>query len=413
MKPFFGLLSVLFFSAWLFFQCDNTPMDSQWQPPQPSRTLTQTEMQLGQASNAFGIQLFQLLTMEKLSEGENIFVSPLSISLALSLALNGANGSTFEAIRSTLKLEDMTLQEINTSYSSLIDLLMRVDPTVMLQIANGLFFHQEFRVKEPFIRTLKKYYAAEVQAMNFGSPLAVQIINNWINTRTNGLIPVAINRIRSDEVLFLINAIYFKGNWTHAFDPERTADSPFFLMDGRDVMVPTMYRKAVLGYLNTPLGRVIDLPYGNKRFSMTIFLPHATVSLRDVLPQLSLEKWYTFFERLDSVQMELFLPKFTSKYSINLNTLLTAMGMEAAFNPNKADFSGISNQKVVLTRVNHTSFIQVDEKGTEAAGVTAIGIGIVSQPPVVRVNRPFVFLIRETTSNTILFMGVVLNPARS
>jgi len=109
----------------------------------------------------------------------------------------------------------------------------------------------------------------------------------------------------------------------------------------------------------------------------------------------------------------LFLPKFTSKYSINLNTLLTAMGMEVAFNPNKADFSGISNQKVVLTRVKHASFIQVDEKGTEAAGVTAIGIGIVSQPPVVRVNRPFVFLIRETTSNTILFMGVVLNPARS
>lgn len=255
-----------------------------------------------------------------------------------------------------------------------------------------------------------------MEGLDFGSPSAPQTINDWVNQNTQGLIPEIVPpAIPSDAVMYLINAIYFKGDWTQQFDKASTKPRPFRLADGTSVDVPTMAYADKGNVLRawTPTALVVDLPYGGGAFSMTIVLPHEGTTVEDVVGGLTLEQWHDWIAGLDSSRAELFLPKFKLENKFLLNDGLKALGMEVAFQPYGADFRRMRQQNdLYISRVLHNTYVDVNEEGTEAAAVTAVEMGLTCacEPPPIRIDRPFLFALRENLSGTILFMGVIRHP---
>jgi serine protease inhibitor len=378
------------------------------------RALTAQEQQIIQADNRFAIKLLKETYRGSRDTLPNLFVSPLSVAMALGMTYNGAATTTEAAMRSTLELDSMTVDEVNQANQSLIALLRGLDPRVQFEIANSIWYRLGFAVEQSFLDANRTYYDARVDGLDFNAPTAVSTINAWVNDQTHGKIKDIIQDIPPEVVMYLINAIYFKGDWTQQFDKNLTAPLPFHLQDGSTVSVPTMTygAKAAIRTTATPTARVIDLPYGGAAFSMTIVLPDENVTVDSVLSTMTLNDWNTWMAALDSANAELYLPKFKLENSLSLVNPLTRLGMGVAFS-DFADFSKINGTGgLTITDVLHKTYVDVNEEGTEAAAVTAVGIGLTCacEPPPVRVDRPFVFALRENLSGTILFMGVIRQP---
>ncbi|RMG67960.1 MAG: serpin family protein [Calditrichaeota bacterium] len=273
-----------------------------------------------------------------------------------------------------------------------------------------------FALNPAFAETLQKYYFARVIGLDFQRSEAVEAINGWVQDATRGKIPRLLDEIDPRERLFLINALYFQGFWQIPFDPEKTSTENFYRADGSTVSCQMMHRQGEfsVAFLDSLLA--VDLPYGNGAFSMTIVLPAEGVSLQSVVAQLNEDRLKAWLAALASREIVLGLPRFRFRNQLHLNDPLSHMGMAIAFDPMRADFSPMqqpgpaAGEKLVVTRVLQNTFVQVDEKGTEAAAVTGIGIGVTSVPPQVTANRPFLFLIREHFAGTILFIGKVEEP---
>jgi len=296
-------------------------------------------------------------------------------------------------------------------------LLRGLDPRVQFQIANSIWYRLGFTVEQPFLDANRTYYDARVAALDFTSPTAVPTINAWVNEQTQGKIEDIIAAIPGDVVMYLINAIYFKGDWMQQFDKKLTAPLPFHLQDGSTVNVPTMTygTEATIRETWTPTARIIELPYGGGAFSMTIVLPREGLTVDSVLSVLTLDDWNSWIAALDTTSAELYLPKFKLENSLSLVNPLTSLGMGVAFS-DAADFSKINRAGgLTITDVLHKTYVDVNEQGTEAAAVTAVVVGVVCvcKPPPVRIDRPFVFALRENLSGTILFMGVIRHPPAS
>ena len=378
------------------------------------RPLTSAEQQISEADNRFGLKLFRALSEDE--RDANLFISPLSISMALGMTLNGADGETYEAMQKTLELAGLSEEEINTSYQSLIELLTNLDRKVVFEIANSIWYRQGFAVEPPFIDASQTYFDAAIREMDFNSPAAVQAINGWVEEQTHGKIDEIIDEIGGEIVMFLINAIYFKGTWTYEFDESDTRDEPFTQHDGTDVQVPMMRQEADLPYFETEAFQAIDLPYGDSLFSMTVLLPREGHDVDDLAAELEPEQWNDWVARFRTQEIDLRLPRFKLEYEKELNDVLKALGMEVAFDPYQANFSRINEPKrtgrtdsLYIGYVKHKTFVEVNEEGTEAAAVTVVAIAVASAPvvPALHVNRPFVFAIRERHSGTILFIGKV------
>lgn len=379
------------------------------EPVMPSvRELTPLEKQLIETSNQFGLELFRQLASEE--EGKNIFISPLSAAMALGMAYNGAAGSTEEAMRQTLRFGRMAADEINQSARSLIQLLTQLDPAVTMEIANSLWYRLGFAVEPEFIRLNRDYYRAEVQGLDFASPAAPSTINAWVCDKTHGKISAIVDRIDPRTMLYLINAIYFKGIWTRKFDPNRTQDDLFTSVDGTQVPCRMMTQEGEFSYFEDEDTQVVDLPYGNGMFSMLVVLPKLGWSADALADAVDVEKWNLWTGRLAKRRGSLQLPKFKLEYEKSLKEALSALGMAEAFT-DTANFARINPQgNLFISEVKHKSFVEVDEKGTEAAAVTAVVVGVTSFDPgffVMRVDRPFLFAIRERHSGSILFIGKV------
>lgn len=380
------------------------------------RALTSGEQRLIDADNRLAIKLLKQLTVDTKDTLPNLFISPLSVAMALGMTYNGAAGTTEEAMRATLELDSMSLAEVNQANRSLIELLRNLDPKVRFQIANSIWYRLGLTFEQPFLDTTRIYFDARVEGLDFGSPSAPQTINDWVNQNTQGLIPEIVpSPIPPDVVMYLINAIYFKGDWTQQFDKASTKPRPFRLADGTSVDVPTMAYadKGNLLRAWTPTALVVDLPYGGGAFSMTIVLPSEGTTVEDVIGGLTLEQWQEWIAGLDSSRAELYLPKFKLKNKFLLNDALKALGMEVAFQPYGADFRRMRQQNdLYISRVLHNTYVDVNEEGTEAAAVTAVEMGLTCacEPPPIRIDRPFLFALREHLSGTILFMGVIRHP---
>ena len=378
-------------------------------------TLTEKQKQLVSSSNAFGFDFFNKVN-ELSGSDENLMVSPLSVSMALGMTRNGAANETLEAMTNTLGFEGQTENEINESYKYIIETFSALDPKVKLQIANSIWYRSDFQVEQPFIDANTQYFNASVTPLDFSSPTAVDIINGWVNEKTNELIPKILDQIPGDAVMYLINAVYFKGQWKYQFEQKNTVSKPFTLQDGSVIQVAAMNQHATFNYYKGTGFEAIDLPYNQGNYTMTVLLPDADKKVSDVVSQLTQANWNTWSRQFTEMDIELQLPKFKYEYDEqNMKPILTAMGMGAAFSPDYADFTRINRDGgLFISRVLHKTFIETNEEGTEAAAVTAVEISETSagpdQPYYFTINRPFVYFIQEKATGTILFIGMVMNP---
>ncbi|MEX2435595.1 MAG: serpin family protein [Balneolaceae bacterium] len=415
---------ILIFTLFLLFSCESNVSDPGLEDStgELQRELTAVEKMLIEADQSFSYDIFQRTVVND-SDNENVFISPLSISMALAMTLNGAQGETFEDIRGALYLNAMDSGEINKAYQSLIKLLVSADPDVTLKIANSIWYDEWLPVKEEFREQLLEYYDAEISGLDFNDPASVDIINEWVNENTEGLIEKIVEDIPEEMVLYLINAIYFKGDWLQQFDPDDTQKADFNLESGEQVDVDMMSQEGRFATYFSNDVQMIELPYGDSLYTMTVMMPgDPDMAIDDFVNEKvtasNLENWRSNLT-VDSRNVTVNLPKFELGYEIEYSDILKSMGMEIAFDDRNADFSGIADLNelnepaqhgLAINEVKHKTFIRVDEEGSEAAAVTSVGVGIVSMPPQMIVNRPFVFIIYERESGANLFMGKMKNP---
>ncbi|KPK65452.1 MAG: hypothetical protein AMS21_04615 [Gemmatimonas sp. SG8_38_2] len=380
------------------------------------RELTASEALLVEADNSFGLKLFREILGG--DNGDNVFIAPLSVSMALGMAYNGADGATKDAIQGALELQGLELSQVNESYRDLIELLRGLDPAVEFRIANSIWYDEALEFRQDFLSVNREYFDAEVTGLDFSDPGSASTINDWVAEETSGRIEEIVDSPMSPElVMFLINAIYFKGDWANPFDEELTREGAFFLADGSEKQVEMMsyaQQDTVLAYSDQDEGvQVLDMKYGGKAYSMTIVLPQQPGDIEALVADLDSEKWERWLAGLQETHARVSMPKFTLEYELELNEALEALGMGVAFDPFAADFTKIYSgpQRVYLSKVKHKTFLDVNEEGTEAAAATSVEIGVTSMPPMIVVDRPFLFAIREKFSGAILFLGVMVDPS--
>ena len=374
--------------------------------------LTPESKAMVSSDNQFGIKLFKRMIIEE--SDKNLMISPLSISQALLMTYNGSAGETKTAFEETLFLSDLTTDEINRAQKELVKALLEVDPAVTISVANSIWHRQGFPVNPEFIKVNQDFYDAEVREAAFDQS-TVDLINRWVAIKTHGKIDQIVEQIDPSLVMFLINAIYFNGNWKYKFDESNTTNYDFNLSNGSKVNVPFMNQEVTARLMLHDDFTILDLPYGRGNFSMLIFLPDADKTIDDVMAVWNTENYNQWLGNFEAMNVEVSIPKFKFGYAKKLNDFLQSMGLSVAFDPDNADLSNISEtMQLYIDFVKHKSFIDVNEKGTEAAAVTVVGIRTTSidpNYPKFIANRPFLFAIREKQTNAILFLGKVANPA--
>ncbi|HEY5511023.1 MAG TPA: serpin family protein [Prolixibacteraceae bacterium] len=373
--------------------------------------LSEKSLKLVQANNSFS---FSLLGKSLDGTLENRMISPLSVSLALSMTLNGASGTTLTAMLKTLGYENLTKDDINSIYLNLTTALLKADPNVVMNIANSIWIRKDFTVLDPFITTNQTYYNAQVSKLDF-NPAAVTTINKWVSDKTSGTIPTILSTIASNEIMFLINAIYFNGKWKYQFETSKTANEQFTCTDKKIVSVPMMKMESSFGYTVQSGYKALKMPYGADKFQMVLLLPDAGTTPDKLAASLNPTSWATLTTALQNkVKVAVWIPKWKFSWEKTMNEVLSSLGMDIAFDPNRADFSQITGvNNLYITKVIHKTYIDVSESGTEAAAVTSVGIGYTSMPvdpPAFYLTRPFLFFITEEDTGAILFAGKVENP---
>ncbi|MEK7400967.1 MAG: serpin family protein, partial [Gemmatimonadota bacterium] len=368
------------------------------------RVLTADEVRVSGAANQFALALFKRLNAAQ--PAENVFVSPLSVSFALGMTMNGANGTTFDEMRSTLGFGADELTAINAGYRGLLSLESGLDASTTFRIANSVWHRQTLPVMPTFVDAMRQTFDADVRASPFDAS-TLTAVNRWVSQKTAGKIPTILEQISPNDVMFLVNAIYFKGSWRDRFDPKRTTDGSFAAVGGAQ-QVPMMHRPDGEGRLRfhwTPAATVGELSYGNGAFVMSIVMPQGDVDA--FVATLDTASWRALLAPMLQADYAVRLPKFKLEYKRELKDDLKALGMQTPFLGGAADFTRMSTagKQLFIAFVQHKTFVDVNEEGTEAAAVTNVGMGIVSAPPCLCVDRPFIFAIRERFSGTILFMG--------
>ncbi len=373
------------------------------------RSLTAAESQLVAGANGFGFALF--LKAREGASGDNLFLSPTSASMALGMTMNGAAGATLDSMRVALRLDQLPLGDLDAGYRTVIDLLRSLDTTTDVRIANSIWAQSGVSWRTGFLDAARGSFDAEVQSLDLQAPSSLDVINNWVKDKTGGKIPTILDQIQSNEVMFLINAIYFKGRWRAGFDPDRTAPATFHAPSG-DQTVSMMHREPdTLRYASLADAEVVDLLYGNGAWSLTIVLPREGGTLDGLVAGLDAAKWDQWIGALRDVKIGLAMPKLRLEYQRELKDDLAALGMRRAFDPDLADFSALVEGPLAgnlyLTRVTQKTFVNINEEGTEAAAATSVGVGETAAPVTVLVDRPFLLAIRERYSGTILFLGQI------
>jgi serpin B len=367
------------------------------------------------ADNRFGARLFGELFREE--PGKNIFISPPSIALALAMAWNGAAGETRSAMATALGLEGVSPAEVNPANAARLAALRDGDAEVTLEVANSIWSRRGIPLAGDFVKTNRDYYGAEAAELDFGTPEAVATINRWVSDRTRGRIPGIISRLAPEDVMVLLNAVYFKGAWTDAFKPEFTRERDFTLAGGTKKPCPMMARSGDFQYRDGDGFQAARLAYGEGGYAMYLLLPAGGVgALVDRLAAGELGDWTG---ELAKRKGEVVLPRFRLEYAKRLNDVLRRLGMDIAFDPARADFRGMLGAEIdmpfFISEVMHKSFVEVNEEGTEAAAATAVTMTMTAMPVEQErfslvCDRPFICLIRDDRSGAILFLGVVNDP---
>lgn len=372
----------------------------------PARELSADEAEIVENANNFTFDL--MAELEETVPGENYFISSFSVSTAISMVMNGASDATQDGFIEAIGLEGMTAQEINESYKSLVDYIYGLDPSVTLKVANSNWYSNQLTLNNDFANTLSNYYDAEVFARDFSRSAILDDINGWVENATNGKIEEVLDAIDPDYVMYLINAIYFKATWTSQFDEDNTKNEPFYLANDQSLEVPTMSGEVkYYSSIYTELGaEIFELPYGNENYGFTIIMPREPSDINGLVSRIDVNVLNTLLADTVSSKNELHLPKFKLAFKTDLKDNLVDMGMPIG------GLDNLFEEEIPLeiSSVVHQSFLEVNEEGSEAAAVTVVGIQPTSAPPIIRIDQPFVFLIRERNSGTILFSGKMMDP---
>lgn len=387
-------------------------------PREPNlRTLQEHEVKTVQAGSRFAMDLFHQLSK---AEASNQFYSPFSIHAALSMAMNGNEGEALREYLEVLRFDGQTLEEANQGAKELTEFLLQVDPKVKMRIANAIWYRQDYKVKIPFKSMAEEFYGARVAGIDVFDPKSVNVINDWIEMQTEGLIKDMLDRIPADAVMYLVNAIYYKADWRTQFDPAKTTKAPFYVAADRQVQVDMMSFKEA-GTIKSYRGedyQYLEIPYSTGQYSMGVLLSdgYDLSAVEKDFTLENLEKW-----RSQSVEHNVVLkmPKFKLKQKIdNLREDLIAMGLRIPFEFDSRNFTLLFDNPTDLLKINrviHDAVIEVDEKGTEAAAATIVEVveltSMPSGPRVITLDRPFVFFIQEKHSGSILFMGKLGDPS--
>lgn len=404
-KRIYHLIGIVVFAVF-FGSCNQTEepqVVGNWKPI----PLTEKSAKVIASSNAFGLDLFTRLV--EAEETKNVVISPLSVSLALAMTYNGAEGETKKAMEKALKMNGLSTDEINQSFLDLMEALLTVDPKVTMEIAQSIWCRQGLPVLESFKQVNRTFYAAEVNELDFARPDAKDIINGWIEDKTHDKIRDMIERVDPSYAMFLVNALYFKGEWCTKFNKDRTFKGTFIQANGSQQQVNMMQKTDSVNFLSNSLFTSVELPYGQGNFNMVILMPNEGKTCADVRGQLTTKNWDSWMKSYNPVkELMIMMPSFKNEIALQLNDALKAMGMNVAFTA-AADFSGMTGSPLLaIDYVQHNTFIEVNEDGTEAAAATVVGMYETTAGPIPQVfivNRPFVFAITERSTGAILFMG--------
>lgn len=399
------LIFILFFGS-----CSKTEDNLPTEPVPIDLSLDQVS--LIESENSFAFDIFNKV-LENSGDGENVIISPLSISFALSMTVNGAGGATRDSILKALRLNGFSPETINSSYKNLSDALLSVDERVLMQIANSVWTENDFAVEQDFIDILTNSYNADSRSFDINDAAAPDQINAWIEDKTNGLIKKMVDRLEDNTVMLLINAIYFKGKWKSQFDESNTVDMPFYKSDGSSIDVPMMKQKTEFKVFDGDGFVLAEFPYGQGNFVMDVILPDDPDGISSLTTGFSETAFRGWITQMGTSEIDLSFPRFKYGFKKQLKDILSDMGMGIAFRDG-ADFSNISGlNDLLINDVTHQAFIETNEEGTEAAAATIVDIGTTSAPitVVLRLDHPFIYLIRETSTNSIIFMGRVTDPS--
>ncbi|KAM4606600.1 leukocyte elastase inhibitor-like isoform 2-T2 [Polymixia lowei] len=378
---------------------------------------------LSEANTSFSLALFKKLIED--NKTGNVFYSPLSISSALAMVLLGARGNTATQMSESLHLHK-GLDDVHVSFSKLMSELNQPVASYSLSLANRLYGEQSYQFAEDFLGDTRKHYNAELESVDFKTNAeSVRVtINTWVEKRTQDKIKDLLAKGIVDNMtkLVLVNAIYFKGNWNKRFKEDRTCDAPFKLNKNESKPVKMMYQKTKfpLTYIPEANCQILEMPYKGEDLSMLIFLPNEMEGDSTGLEKLEKELTYENFvewtrpDMMDMIEVQVGLPRFKMEETYNLKDILTSMGMVDAFNDSLSDFSGMSEANdLVLSKVIHKAFVEVNEEGTEAAAATAaiMMLRCARIPATFIADHPFLFFIRHNPSMSVLFAGRYCSPA--
>jgi serpin B len=397
-----------------------------------SADLPPDQLKLAVANTGFAFDLLKQVVKEH--PGTNIFISPFSISAVLQMAANGAVGGTWAEMRRVLKTTGLPPASLNAAYQDLNRFLNWQSNGIVeltkwnwyedkyhlsngvLNLANAIWYQNDVHLKPEFVSVSKQYFQAELEGIDFSKPESAQTINHWADSSTHGKIKDIVQWPfdRSLRVI-LANVIYFKGNWLDPFDESKTRQQLFYQAGGKENQVPMMQQKGEFEYQENADFQAVALTYLNHFQQMYVFLPRKNSSLKKLIAGLDGETWQSSIcPQFKSRKGTLALPKFNIESDLKLNSSLKALGLERAFDDRLAEFSAMSDEFLFISEVKHKAFIEVNEKGTEAAAVTqgSLSKGGDEAPPFeMVVDRPFLFVIFNRYTKTILFLGVVYDPA--
>lgn len=359
---------------------------------------------------------FKLLAEVEADKHDNTFISPTSLFAALSMVYNGADGETKEEIANVLQVKGIDVSDLNQANAALQSMLGKDSDAVQLDIANSIWLNDNFHFQEEFADNNKGYFNAGIKEIDVLDKASAKKINDWVKSATNEKIEdIVEDPLSPNLVALLLNAIYFKGDWTHEFDKKLTENRPFHLKDGTTKEVPLMSMQRELAYMENDDFQAVKLPYGEEEMSMKVFLPNENKNLEEFKKSLTSETWSAWDAEFMSQEGTILLPKFQLEYEEVLNEALEKLGMGSAFDE-RADFTKMVQEdaSLVISEVKQKTYIDVHEEGTEAAAVTSIEVretaAILGDPFHMEVNRPFFIAITDEETGAILFMGTIGNP---
>jgi len=372
------------------------------------------------ADNAFGFRLLNAVQMGR--PGGNVVLSPTSVALNLSMVLNGAAGQTRDEMLTMLSLSG-DLAAINAANARLIRLIRTPANSITLSVADSLWIDsRRAALRADFVKQMQASYDAQMADLDFSDPSAATRINGWAAKQTHGGISKVIDRIDPAEVSLLLNAVYFKGQWTRKFDKLQTQPRDFKLADGSVKQVPRMAQSGRFDYFETPAMQGIRLPFGDGDLVMEVLLPATTSNLPALESDLTPEHWMAWQVQFTSQTGKIELPRFELKANYQLNGPLQTLGMMRAFHPGAAQLTAVLASTAghagsfFISSVAQSVYWKVDEEGAEAAAVTTTGVraAALRRPPPpfqMIIDRPFLCAILDKRSRALLFVGAIYDPS--